>query len=154
MYSESIADRLVEAKDVSIKVGHCTNGWDPNNNTIPKSSNYGDFFTTIPLPFNVSFSTSTRTISSNSVLVWGTVSGARPHLVKGDLLKAFGIYSENPADTSGYNNDPLACSRSRSIPPARRLPPVPAASSSLLPRSANRTSSWAAVPDQQTMFYS
>ena len=57
LFDEILIDALatdpVNPDNLYIAVGMYTNSWDPNNGTILKSSDRGDSFTEIPLPFKL-----------------------------------------------------------------------------------------------------
>jgi xyloglucan-specific exo-beta-1,4-glucanase len=90
--------------------------------------------------------------STDAGLTWSRVAS----------FKAVGTYSENPADTSGYNNDPLGV---QWITFDTTGPKTAAGSSRIFVAvaepgkenifvSEDAGATWAAVPGQQTTFYS
>ncbi|RAJ44824.1 cellulose binding domain-containing protein [Kitasatospora sp. SolWspMP-SS2h] len=119
----SLATDARDPKRVYVAAGTYTNGWDPANGAILRSSDQGRTWQRTTLPFKVGGNMPGRGMGerltidpNNSAVLWfGAPSGkglwrSADYGVTWSQVKAFpvtGTYAPDPTDTSGYQSDPL-----------------------------------------------
>ncbi|MFF0016614.1 cellulose binding domain-containing protein [Streptomyces sp. NPDC005374] len=117
----SLASDSVDPNKVYAAVGTYTNGWDPKNGAVMRSSNRGASWQTAALPFKLGGNMPGRGMgerlavdpNKNSVLYLGAPSGkglwrSTDSGVTWSQVTAFpnvGNYQQDPSDTSGYASD-------------------------------------------------
>lgn len=118
----SIATDPVNPNNVYVAAGMYTNGWDPNNGVIMRSSDQGNTWATTSLPFTLGGNMPGRGMgerlaidpNKNSILYYAASDGhglwkSTDSAVTWSQVTSFpnvGNYAENPNDVNNYANHP------------------------------------------------
>ncbi|MEV5707308.1 xyloglucanase [Actinoallomurus sp. NPDC052274] len=121
MGAASLATDPVDPNRVYVAAGMYTNGWDPNNGAILRSTNKGDSWTATPLPFKLGGNMPGRGMgerlaidpNKDGVLYLGAPSGnglwrSTDYGATWAKVTSFpnpGTYKQDPSDSSGYLSD-------------------------------------------------